>query len=101
MKKTKQPGENFSLKTRKTEDPLVMEWINSQTNLMDSFRYLIEREIARNGIRNLQAVIPSERNILLGGLSLLQETAGSETLPQEPETAPEDEFDEEDIASWI
>ncbi|WP_309122270.1 hypothetical protein [Paenibacillus sp.] len=64
MKKTKQPGENISLKTKKTEDPLVMNWINAQTNLMDSLRYLIEHEIVRNGVRNLQTFIPVERNVL-------------------------------------
>ncbi len=63
VKKTKQPGENISLKTKKTEDPLVMDWINAQTNLMDSLRYLIEREIVSNGVRNLQAFIPAERNV--------------------------------------
>ncbi|QHW32291.1 hypothetical protein GZH47_16745 [Paenibacillus rhizovicinus] len=61
MKKTKLPGGNISLKTKKTEDPLVMAWLNAQSNLMDSFRYLIEKEIQSNGVRNLQAYIPAER----------------------------------------
>ena len=61
MKKVKQPGENISLKTKKNEDPAIMQWINAQTNLMDSLRYLIENEIAANGVRNLQAVIPTDR----------------------------------------
>ncbi|MFC5652617.1 hypothetical protein ACFPYJ_26555 [Paenibacillus solisilvae] len=64
MKKTKQPGDNISLKTKKTEDPSVMNWINAQTNLMDSLRYLIENEILQNGVRNLQTFIPMERNVL-------------------------------------
>ncbi|UUZ82475.1 hypothetical protein LJK88_50425 [Paenibacillus sp. P26] len=64
VKKTKQPGDNISLKTKKTEDPSVMNWINAQTNLMDSLRYLIENEIRQNGVRNLQAFIPMERNTL-------------------------------------
>ncbi|WP_246079442.1 hypothetical protein [Paenibacillus piri] len=62
MKKTKQPGDNISLKTKKTEDPAVMNWLNAQTNLMDSLRYLIENEILQNGVRNLQMYIPMERN---------------------------------------
>jgi len=69
VKKTKQPGDNISLKTKKTEDPAVMSWINAQTNLMDSLRYLIEMEIRQNGIRNLQAYIPAERNLLSSQLS--------------------------------
>jgi hypothetical protein len=64
MKKTKQPGENISLKTKKSEDPAVMDWINSQTNLMDSLRYLIEIEIRENGVRNFQTFVPMERNVL-------------------------------------
>lgn len=87
VKKTKQPGENISLKTKKTEDPLVMDWINAQTNLMDSLRYLIEHEIVRNGVRNLQAFIPVERNVL-GTAPSVQERV--EALPpQEPVAQPE------------
>lgn len=61
MKKTKLAGENISLKTKKTEDPLVMAWLNAQTNLMDSLRYLVENEIMQHGVRNLQMFIPMER----------------------------------------
>lgn len=64
MKKVKQPGDNISLKTKKTENPLVMSWLNSQSNLMDSIRYLVECEISSNGVRNLQACIPVERGEL-------------------------------------
>lgn len=39
-----------------------MAWLNAQTNLMDSFRYLVEKEIMSNGVRNLQAFIPAERS---------------------------------------
>ncbi len=77
MKKTKQPGENISLKTKKTEDPLVMHWINAQTNLMDSLRYLIEREIVSNGVRNLQACIPAERNVWGAGASAASSASGA------------------------
>ena len=76
MKKTKQPGENISLKTKKTEDPLVMHWINAQTNLMDSLRYLIEREIVSNGVRNLQAFVPAERNVWAAGASAAMDAPG-------------------------
>jgi hypothetical protein len=68
MKKTKQPGDNISLKTKKTEDSAVMNWINAQSNLMDSLRYLIENEIVQNGVRNLQTFVPMERNSLASAL---------------------------------
>lgn len=61
MKKLKKPGDNISLKTKKNEAPAIIDWINSQTNLMDSIRYLIENEIRENGVRNLQNYIPAER----------------------------------------
>ena len=64
MKKVKQPGDNISLKTKKTEDALVMSWLNTQSNLMDSIRYLVECEISSNGVRNLQTCIPAERGEL-------------------------------------
>lgn len=70
MKKTKQPGDNISLKTKKTEDPAVMNWINAQSNLMDSLRYLVENEIIQNGIRNLQTFVPMERNFSASSLPL-------------------------------
>ncbi|MFS0725436.1 hypothetical protein [Paenibacillus sp. 1P07SE] len=99
MKKQKLPGENISLKTKKSEDPAVMEWINAQTNLMDSIRYLIENEIIQNRIRNLQTVIPSERNI---SLAMAEQAAGAaEVAAAEPEPVVEDEIDDEDIESWI
>ncbi|TJY41790.1 hypothetical protein E5161_11330 [Cohnella pontilimi] len=109
MKKIKQPGDNFSLKTKKSEDPLVMQWINTQTNLMDSIRYLIENEIRSNGVRNLQAIIPTERSGLPSSPSFSQ--ASASTIPpaashetaaaHEPEPADEEEFDDEDIEAWI
>ncbi|MFD2615341.1 hypothetical protein [Paenibacillus gansuensis] len=82
MKKTKQPGDNFSLKTKKNEDPAVMSWINTQTNLMDSVRYLIENEISRNGIRNLQAHIPTERGPVsqMAGVALQELGQGRQEL---------------------
>lgn len=98
MKKTKRPGENFSLKTKKSEDPQIMQWINAQSNLMDSFRYLIENEIVRNGIRNLQAHIPSERN-----WNAAAGAGGGRGLPVPLEPEPvdeEDDIDDEDIESW-
>ncbi|MGO4545159.1 hypothetical protein AB4Z29_10195 [Paenibacillus sp. 2TAB23] len=117
MKKTKLPGDNISLKTKKTEDPLVMQWLNTQSNLMDSLRYLVEKEIASNGVRNLQAFVPMERSTLQAGEPATQEmdlrahlaaglgqfAAAVEeviTPPKPPEPAAEEEFDDDDIEAW-
>ncbi|GAA4713554.1 hypothetical protein [Brevibacillus fulvus] len=63
-KKTEKiPGKGVSFKTRVDEHPAVMEWINIQSNLADSFRYLIEQEIIRRGgVVDLQLIIPAKRN---------------------------------------
>jgi len=104
MKKRKQPGENISLKTKKNESPAVMEWINSQTNLMDSIRYLIENEIGQHGVRNLQLIIPAERGPVAAPalMRAMEEVAAAAEPPAAIREAPqEDEIDEEDIESWI
>jgi hypothetical protein len=65
-KPARKPGENFSFKTKKTEHQAIMEWLNIQDNITDSLRYLIEREILSNGVRNLQEHIPSKRKFDVG-----------------------------------
>lgn len=118
MKKTKLPGDNISLKTKKTEDVLVMQWLNTQTNLMDSLRYLIENEIVLNGVRNLQAFVPAERSVLQSSPALPQqieqrsliagkeESAAAVEEAEERHSAPasepvaEEEIDDDDIEAW-
>ncbi|MED4583537.1 hypothetical protein [Brevibacillus choshinensis] len=122
MKKPKKPGDNISIKTKKNESPLIVDWINCQTNLMDSIRYLIENEVAANGIRNLQNYIPAERAFSTNGDSLIANNNGlianfrnaevpatkveslttNETaIRKEPEKLiTDDDIDDEDIESW-
>ncbi|MBP1991561.1 hypothetical protein [Paenibacillus eucommiae] len=89
MKKLKIPGDNISLKTKKTESAAILDWLNSQTNLMDSIRFLIENEIQQNGIRNLQQFIPSDRNIS-GALGLYANNEIAATAAVLPEPVPVD-----------
>ncbi|MGC4377212.1 hypothetical protein WD019_09785 [Fictibacillus sp. Mic-4] len=119
MKKQKKPGDNISLKTKKNESPLIIEWINGQTNLMDSIRYLIENEIAANGVRNLQNYIPAERSFPMdassfplekGEIAATREAYGQskkeadiadDPSAKEVEEPPmEDDIDDDDIESW-
>jgi hypothetical protein len=117
MKIIKQPGDNISLKTKKNENPAIMQWINAQTNLMDSLRYLIENELHQHGVRNLQSCIPAERTLLVSGspaqntepmtssaaASLESAAAGEqeEEHEQESHDSPaEDDIDDDDIDSW-
>lgn len=112
MKKEKLPGTNISLKTKKNESPAVMDWLNCQTNLMDSIRYLIENEIRTNGVRNLQLYIPAERPPIRLPSELAAESAerftaaasedgGASAASRHPATEPEDDIDEDDIESWV
>lgn len=57
------PGKPVVMKTREDEEQLLMDWINLQTTYSDSIRYLIQKEIAENGLRNLQGFIPQSRSI--------------------------------------
>lgn len=61
LKKLIKAGKNFSVNTKKDENPDVMEWINLQSNLSDSIRFLIEQDIRLFGILNLQQIIPANR----------------------------------------
>ncbi|QHW35451.1 hypothetical protein GZH47_31630 (plasmid) [Paenibacillus rhizovicinus] len=66
MKKTKTeafPGKPIVMKLREDEETVVLDWINLQTVYSDSIRYLIQKEIAENGLRNLQHFIPQFRTV--------------------------------------
>jgi hypothetical protein len=52
----------FPVKFKINESPEVLKFANLQSNFNDTVRYLIEKEIAENGIRNLQQFIPPIRD---------------------------------------
>lgn len=52
----------YSIRFRNTTDNDLIEFASLQTNFTDTIRYLIEKEIYSNGIRNLQEFIPTERD---------------------------------------
>ncbi|KZE68028.1 hypothetical protein AWM68_17820 [Fictibacillus phosphorivorans] len=60
-KQKKKPGDIVTWKLRVDESPMIVEWINNQDNIMDSLRFLVEKEIFANGNVNLQLVVPSVR----------------------------------------
>ena len=49
----------FSVRLKNEE---LIKFVNFQINLNDTITYLIEKEIAENGIRNLQGIIPYSRS---------------------------------------
>lgn len=52
----------YSIRFRKCDKELI-EFAKMQSNFTDSIRYLIEKEIHQHGYRNLQAVIPTNRDV--------------------------------------
>jgi hypothetical protein len=63
-KKNYKAGDILVMRTRKEEDPLILEWANVQGEIGDAIRYLIEEEIKRNGLRNLVENIKRKRPAL-------------------------------------
>jgi len=53
---------NFPLRFKKNERDGVLEWCNMQGNFNDAIRFLIEKEVYENGIRNLETIIPAYRD---------------------------------------
>lgn len=53
----------YCFKPRVNEAQEIIEFIEKQSNLNDAIRYLIEKEITENGIRDLVKFIPAKREI--------------------------------------
>lgn len=52
----------YTFKPRKEEDNRIIEFIETQSNLNDTIRYLIEKEVYTNGIRDIVKYIPAMRD---------------------------------------
>jgi hypothetical protein len=76
--KEKKPGDHIILRLKNTESPLILKWINNQSNLSDSIRYLVEEEIKAHSVRDLQEYIPAKRK----PLEVQVETAATEEVPK-------------------
>lgn len=57
------PGKPIVMKLRDDEEDIVCKWLDLQSFYGDSIRYLIQQEIAVNGLRNLQQFIPQHRTV--------------------------------------
>lgn len=76
MRKTEaKPGKPAVMKLREDEEQLVIDWINKQTVYADSMRYLIQKEIAENGIRDIQSFVPRIRDVETIRQQLIKEKA--------------------------
>ncbi|WP_209124363.1 hypothetical protein [Alkalihalobacillus sp. BA299] len=52
-KKLKQRGDSVILRTKKNEPNFIIDWLNSQSNISESLRHLIEKDVAEYGIRDV------------------------------------------------
>jgi hypothetical protein len=59
MKNENKNIKRFSIRLK---DESLIEFVNKQSNLNDTIKYLIEKEIFQNGSRNLQNFIPAIRD---------------------------------------
>lgn len=96
--KEKKPGDHIILRLKNNESPLIIDWINHQSNLSDAIRFLIEEEIKAHSIRDLQEYIPAKRKPLESKVvSDDPETGNTDRQPfeqaQKPEPQPEQEKD--------
>lgn len=53
---------SYTFRPKVKESQLVIDFLTNQSNFNDAIRYLIEKEIAENGIRDLSTCIPSIRD---------------------------------------
>lgn len=101
--KTKGPGDNVIIRLKSKEKPDTLKWLNAQTNLAESIRFLIELETMSNGIRNYSEIIPSERSeqylqeYLKNELAKKRENLGiKEAVEQAASTVEEQQFEQKD-----
>ena len=64
MAREKKYPNQTTIKFKNDVDQRIIDFVNKQSNFSNTVLYFIEKEIAANGIRNLQEHIPLVRNIL-------------------------------------
>ncbi|MGF7534927.1 hypothetical protein AAGG74_14750 [Bacillus mexicanus] len=61
--KQKGPGDNVILRFKKDEKSTVIDWVNGQSQISESLRFLIEADVQRNGgIVDYGKIIPPHRD---------------------------------------
>jgi hypothetical protein len=89
MKSTEfKPGKPCVMKLRDDEEELFLNWLNMQSMYSDSLRYLVQKEIAEHGLRNLQLIIPQFRTIDTLKSQLPMATNNEELTPALMNTVP-------------
>ncbi|MGO4889938.1 hypothetical protein ACJ2A9_19515 [Anaerobacillus sp. MEB173] len=53
MEQNKKKNKMVNFRLRKDEDPLIMNWLDAQSNLASAFRYMIRKDSLTHGIRDL------------------------------------------------
>lgn len=112
--KEKKPGDHIILRLKNNESPIILDWINCQSNLSDAIRYLIEEEIKSHDLRNLQESIPAKRKPVSVESKQIAASVEQDVEPEsrsepEPEAPPdseeseqeEEEYSEDVIDAWM
>lgn len=63
MEKEKILKKSYTFRPKVNEAPEIIDFLIEQTNFNDAIRYLIEKEVIDNGIRDIVKFIPSVREI--------------------------------------
>lgn len=61
-KKLKGPGDNVIIRLKNQENVNTLKWLNSQTNIAESIRFLIELDVFANGIKDYSQIVPLNRS---------------------------------------
>lgn len=78
---------SYSFRPRQDEAEEIKQFLMKQTNFGDAIRYLIEKEIMENGIRDMSKHIPAKRDIFIPGkkeikVKSLKKTKDKENAPK-------------------
>lgn len=56
-------AKQYTIRFGNSVDPRIIEFLDMQGNKTDTITYLIEEELRKNGMRNLQKIIPPVRDL--------------------------------------
>ncbi|WP_100374848.1 hypothetical protein [Bacillus sp. FJAT-45037] len=95
-KKLKKRGEAVIMRTKRNEPNFIMDWINTQSNISESLRQLIERDVAENGLRDVNDDILNKVAMGVGSQRPLGRTSFLEEKQPIPSTPISNQHQSED-----
>ncbi|WP_182101706.1 hypothetical protein [Niallia taxi] len=83
-KKLKKAGDRVIWRLREDESPLIIDWLNQQSNISDAIRLLIEKDVSSNGIR----VVSRESDSVTEDVELVEPLIEYSELTNKSDTEP-------------